>query len=94
MKTAERAHTPKELWEKIKLDKCYRIALEQVEENLQYWPEFLKHKCKQRLTRIRQMLIKKRKMKIEGTYVLKLINLLVSNTKLSQEKQKKEKNLV
>lgn len=66
MKTAERAHTPNELWEKIKLDKCYRIALEQVEENLQYWPEFLKHKCKQRLTRIRQMLIKKRKMKLEG----------------------------
>jgi hypothetical protein len=66
LKTAERAHTPKELWEKIKLDKCYRIAMEQLEENLQYWPEFLKHKCKQRLTKLRQMLVKKRRMKLQG----------------------------
>lgn len=67
MKTAERAHTPKDLWEKVKLDKCYRIALEQIEENLMYWPEFLKRKCKERLTRIRQMLVRKRRMKIKNT---------------------------
>jgi protein MAK16 len=66
LKTAERAHTPAELWEKIKLDQSYKKALEQIEENLQYWPEFLKHKCKQRFTRIRQMLIKKKRMKLEG----------------------------
>ncbi len=66
MKTAERAHTPSEMWEKVKLEKSYKKAMEQIEENLQYWPEFLKHKNKQRFTRIRQMLIKKRKMKLEG----------------------------
>ena len=66
MKTADRAHTPAEMWEKIKLNQSYKVALEQIEENLQYWPEFLKHKCKQRFTRIRQMLIKKKKMKLEG----------------------------
>lgn len=66
MKTAERAHTPNELWEKIKLDKSYKKALEEIEENLVYWPEFLKHKSKQRFTRIRQMLIKKKRMKLEG----------------------------
>lgn len=66
MKTTERAHTPKEMWEKIKLDKSYNKALEQIDENLLYWPEFLKHKSKQRFTRIRQILIKRKKMKLEG----------------------------
>jgi len=66
MKTAERAHTPNELWEKIKLDRCYNTALAQIDENLEYWHEFIKHKAKQRFTRIRQMLVKKKKMKLAG----------------------------
>ena len=66
MKTAERAHTPLEMWEKINLNKSYKHALEQIDENLMYWPEFIKHKAKQRFTRIRQMLIKKKRMKLEG----------------------------
>jgi protein MAK16 len=67
MKTAERAHTPSELWEKVKLDKCFRIALEQIDEQLMYWPEFLKKKCKERFTRIRQMLVRKRRMRLKNT---------------------------
>lgn len=66
MKTAERAHTPKDLWEAIKLNPSYNKALEQIDTQLQYWPNFLKHKCKQRFTRIRQVLVKKKKMKLEG----------------------------
>ena len=60
MKTAERAHTPKELWESIKLDPSYNKALEQIDNELKYWPNFLKHKCKQRFTRLRQILIKRK----------------------------------
>ena len=74
MKTAERAHTPKELWESIKLDPSYNKALEQIDEELKYWPNFLKHKCKQRFTRLRQILIKRKKMKLEGRAEYKVVS--------------------
>jgi protein MAK16 len=62
VKTVERSHTPRDLWEKIPLDRSYNTALEQITENLKYFPEFLIDKCKQRFTRYRQVLVKKRKM--------------------------------
>ena len=74
MKTAERAHTPKELWESVKLDPSYNKALEQIDNELQYWPNFLKHKCKQRFTRLRQILIKRKKMKLEGRAEYKVVS--------------------
>ena len=66
MKTAERAHTPKDLWQKVRLSKEYDQALAQVDEHLVHWPKFLVHKNKQRLTKITQMLIRMRRLAVRA----------------------------
>lgn len=65
MKTAERAHLPSKMWERIKLSANYARALEQIDERLIYWPKFLIHKCKQRLTRLKQVQIRSRRIAAE-----------------------------
>ena len=40
MKTAERAHLPNQLWEKIKLPRNYQKSLELIDEHLEFWGKF------------------------------------------------------
>lgn len=62
IKTVERAHMPNKWWEKIRLSSNYTKALEQIDERLIYWPKFLLHKCKQRLTRLTQVRVRAQRL--------------------------------
>ncbi|KAJ8904832.1 hypothetical protein NDN08_001346 [Rhodosorus marinus] len=85
IKTIERAHMPNKLWEKIKLPSNYTKALEIVDERMQYWPKFLVHKAKQRLTKITQYLIRKRRLKLRAKTRLVGINKKVEKRDRSRE---------
>lgn len=65
MKTVERAHSPKNLWERVKLSRNYLQALEQINKHMEYWPDHMINRCKQRLTKMRQMLIRMRKLSMK-----------------------------
>jgi len=65
MKTVERAHSPKNMWEKVKLSRNYLQALEQISKQMEYWPDHMINRAKQRLTKMRQMLIRMRKLSMK-----------------------------
>lgn len=62
IKTIERAHSPARMWEKILLSEDYMTGLQEIDEHLLWWPKWYIHKCKLRLTKMHQFIIRSRKL--------------------------------
>ena len=90
LKTVERAHSPKNLWERITLSRNYTKALAQLDEHLAYWPKNLIHRNKQRLTKIHQYLIRMRKLKLKEL-AGKKAKMVGINRKIDQREERREK---
>ena len=90
IKTVERAHSPKNLWEKIYLSRNYTKALGQLDEHLAYFPKASVHRNKQRLTKIHQYLLRMRKLKLREVNGTKAKMTRV-HKKVEQREERREK---
>lgn len=90
MKTVERAHSPKNLWEKISLSRNYTKALAQLDEHLAFFPKALIHRNKQRLTKVHQYLIRMRKieLKVRSGRKAKMVGI---HRKIDQREERRER---
>ena len=90
MKTVERAHSPKNLWEKVLLSRNYSKALTQIDEHLQYFPKIMIHRNKQRLTKIHQYLLRMRKIKLKELAGKKAKIVQAPTRKVAQREARRE----
>jgi protein MAK16 len=90
VKTVERAHSPKNLWEKLLLSRNYGKALLQLDEHLAYFPKVLIHRNKQRLTKIHQYLIRMRKIEVKQR-AGKKAKLVGVHRKVEQREERRER---
>ena len=90
MKTVERAHSPKNLWERIVLSRNYSKALAQLDEHLAYFPKVLIHRNKQRLTKIHQYLIRMRKIELKARSGRKA-KVVGIHRKIEQREERRER---
>ena len=90
VKTVERAHSPKNLWEKIQLSRNYGKAIQQLDEHLAYFPKVLIHRNKQRLTKVYQYLLRMRKieLKLRSGKTAKLVSV---HRKIDQREERRER---
>ncbi|CAL4968922.1 unnamed protein product [Urochloa decumbens] len=87
MKTAERAHLPNKLWERVKLPRNYEKAIEVINKRLEFWPQLLVHKIKQRLTKMTQYRIRMRKFQLKVRE--KLMTVPRKKTQIGNTKERK-----
>ena len=87
IKTVERSQTPNEWWEEIKLPNSYKQALEKIDEHLPYWPQRIIHRCKQRLTKIWQYLLRMRRLRKKVRPELVSINTKVERRERIRERK-------
>ncbi len=87
VKTVERAHSPRNLWEKIKLSSNYKKALGQIDKHLEHWPAFYIHKAKQRLTKMTQYFIRRRKLALRTKTRLVGVKKKVERREMTREKK-------
>lgn len=90
VKTVERAHSPKNLWEKIVLSRNYSRALAQLDEHLAYFPKVLIHRNKQRLTKIHQYLLRMRKIELKARAGRKA-KVVGVHRKIEQREERRER---
>eukprot|EP00761_Pharyngomonas_kirbyi_P012798 gb/GECH01012825.1/.p1 GENE.gb/GECH01012825.1/~~gb/GECH01012825.1/.p1 ORF type:complete len:252 (+),score=74.13 gb/GECH01012825.1/:1-756(+) len=81
IKTPERQHTPRHQWQKVLLDDDFRTAMKQVNDRLAYWPHSMVAKCKARVARLREVILRKKRLEKQQS------TEIVTRRNRSKEKQ-------